>query len=63
MLKCEISDQELRAIINVYGTKDASIEYLPFLRDTFVLKYVVNEPYTGRHSTYVEKIIDFSGSS
>ena len=32
------------------------------MKDTFVLKYVINEPYTGRHSTYVEKVIDFSGA-
>jgi hypothetical protein len=33
-----------------------------FLKDTFVLKYVINEPYTGKHSTYVEKNTDFSGA-
>lgn len=32
------------------------------MKDTFVLKYVINEPYTGKHSTYVEKITDFSGA-
>jgi hypothetical protein len=35
---------------------------LPFLKDTFVLKYVINEPYTGKHSTYVEKNKDYSGA-
>ena len=39
----------------MYGNKEAQIEYLPFLKDTFVLKYVINEPYTGKHSTYEEK--------
>jgi hypothetical protein len=46
----------------VYGNKEAQIEYLPFLKDTFVLKYVINEPYTGKHSTYEEKNTDFSGA-
>ena len=46
----------------MYGNKEAQIEYLPFLKDTFVLKYVINEPYTGKHSTYEEKNTDFSGA-
>lgn len=62
LLKCEITDQELQSIINVYGNQQAQIEYLPFLKDTFVLKYVINEPYTGKHSTYQEKVTDFSGA-
>ena len=46
----------------MYGNKQAQIEYLPFLKDTFVLYYVINEPYTGKHSTYEEKVTDFSGA-
>lgn len=32
------------------------------MKDTFVLKYVINEPYTGKHSTYQERVTDFSGA-
>ena len=46
----------------MYGNKEAQIEYLPFLKDTFVLKYVINEPYSGKHSTYIERNTDFSGA-
>jgi len=61
-LKCELSSEELQAIVNVYGNKQGDIEYLGFINDTFVLKYTINEPYTGAKSTYVNKFTDFSGS-
>ena len=32
------------------------------MKDTFVLKYVINEPITGKHSTYQERVTDFSGA-
>ena len=63
LLKCEINDAELQAIVNVYGNKQGEIEYLPFINDTFVLKYNINEPYTGAKSTYVNQFTDFSGSA
>jgi hypothetical protein len=62
-LKCHLSTQELQAIVNVYGNKLGDIEYLPFINDTFVLKYTINEPYSGANSTYVNKFVDFSGSA
>ena len=39
------------------------IEYLPFIRDCACLEYVINEPYSGTKSTYVNFNIDFSGSN
>lgn len=62
-MKCHLSTQELQAIVNVYGNKLGDIEYLPFINDTFVLKYTINEPYSGANSTYVNKFVDFSGSA
>lgn len=58
----QISDQELAAIVKVYGNKLGDIQYLPFLNDTAVLKYVINEPFTGAKSTYTKVYTDFSGS-
>lgn len=48
--------------MNVYGDKLGDIEYLRFLEDCSVLKYVINEAYTGAKSTYRNTNIDFSGS-
>lgn len=62
-MKCHLSIEDLNAIVNVYGNKLGDIEYLPFINDTFVLKYTINEPYTGANSTYVNKFTDFSGSN
>lgn len=62
LLKCELSDEELRALVNIYGNKQGDIQYLPFINDTFVLKYTINEPYSGAKSTYINRNIDFSGS-
>lgn len=57
-----MSDAELAAIVKVYGNKLGDIEYLPFLNDCDVLKYVINDPYSGAKSTYVKVYTDFSGS-
>lgn len=63
LLKVQIDDADVRAIVNTYGDKLGDIDYLKFIEDCKVLKYVINEPYTGAKSTYVEKFTDFSGSS
>lgn len=63
LLGVQMSDEELQAIVKVYGTKLGDIEYLPFLKDTFVLRYVINEPYSGGKSTYTNIYTDFSGSN
>jgi hypothetical protein len=62
LLGVQISDSELASIVKVYGTKLGDIQYLPFLNDCSVLKYVINEPYTGAKSTYMPVDTDFSGS-
>jgi len=33
------------------------------LNETFVLKYVINEPFSGAKSTYEAKFTDFSGAT
>lgn len=48
--------------MNIYGNKQGDIQYLPFINDTFVLKYTINEAYSGAKSTYINKNIDFTGS-
>ena len=63
LLKCELGEDELQALVNVYGDKAGDIQYLPFINDTFVLKYTINEPYSGAKSTYINKNIDFSGAT
>lgn len=63
LLKVQIDDADVRAIVNAYGDKLGDIDYLRFIDDCKVLKYVINEPYTGAKSTYVENWVDFSGSS
>jgi len=62
LLGISISDAELASITKTYGNKQGDIEYLPFLNDTQVLKYVINEPYTGAKSTYQPFNTDFTGS-
>ena len=68
LLGVQMSDEELAAVIKIYGvapgdnTSVPVIEYLPFLHDCDVLRYVINDPYSGAKSTYVKKYIDFSGS-
>ena len=57
-----MSEEELQALVNIYGNKQGDIQYLPFINDTFVLKYTINEPFSGAKSTYVNRNIDFSGS-
>ena len=63
-----MSDVELAAVIKIYGTAPGdntsvpSIEYLPFLKDCDVLRYVINDPYSGAKATYIKRYIDFSGS-
>jgi Ca2+-binding EF-hand superfamily protein len=62
LLGVAISDPELASIVRVYGTKLGDIQYLPFLNDCSILRYTINEPYTGAKSTYQPVDIDFSGS-
>jgi Ca2+-binding EF-hand superfamily protein len=62
LLGVEVSDEVLAAVVKVYGNKLGDIEYLPFLKDTFVLRYQINEPFTGAKSTYTNVYTDFSGS-
>lgn len=63
-----MSDEELAAVVKFYGVRPGdntsvpAIEYLPFLRDCDVLRYVINDPYSGAKSTYVKVYTDFSGS-
>jgi len=63
LLKIQIDDADVRAIASAYGDKLGDIDYLSFIDDCKVLRYVINEPYTGAKSTYVENFTDFSGSS
>jgi len=37
LLKCELTDEELAALVRVYGNKQGDIEYLKFVNDTNVL--------------------------
>ena len=62
LLGVAIDDADTAAIVNVYGDKLGDIEYLRFLEDCSVLKYVINDAYTGAKSTYRNTNIDFSGS-
>jgi hypothetical protein len=61
-LGVSIDDADVSAVVNVYANKLGDIEYLRFLSDCDVLKYVINEAYTGAKSTYRNSNIDFSGS-
>lgn len=63
LLGVPMSDEELAAVVKVYGNKLGDIEYLPFLQDCSVLRYVINDPYSGAKSTYVNMYTDFSGST
>ena len=63
LLKCELSDAEEAALVRVYGDKLGDIEYLKFINETFVLKYTINDPYTGAKSTYRNTNIDFTGAT
>lgn len=62
LLGLNISDVHLASIVKSYGTKLGDIQYLPFLNDCSVLRYEINEPYTGVKSTYQPRDTDFSGS-
>lgn len=62
LLGVEMSDAEVAAVVRVYGNKLGDIEYLPFLKDTFILRYVINDPYSGAKSTYRNVYTDFTGS-
>jgi len=62
LLGVEISIAELNSIVKVYGNKLGDIQYLPFLEDCKILKYVINEAYTGAKSTYQPFDVDFTGS-
>jgi len=53
---------EMESIVKIYGNKLGDIQYLPFLEDCKILKYVINEAYTGAKSTYQPFDIDFTGS-
>jgi len=58
-----MSDAEVASCVKTYGNKLGDIEYLPFIKDASVLKYVINEPYSGAKSTYINLNTDFKGSS
>lgn len=62
LLGIDISDAEVQSVVNVYANKLGDIEYLRFLNDCDVLRYTINDPYTGAKSTYRNTNIDFSGS-
>ena len=62
LLGVEINDEQMASIVKTYGNYLGDIEYLPFLRDCDVLRYVINEPYTGAKSTYQPVDWDFTGS-
>jgi type IV secretory pathway VirB6-like protein len=62
LLGVAIDDRDTQSVVNVYGNKEGDIEYLKFLSDCDVLKYVINDTYTGAKSTYRNTNIDFSGS-
>jgi hypothetical protein len=62
LLGVSVSDAALASIVRVYGNKLGDIQYLPFLNDCKILKYVINEAYTGAKSTYQPFDIDFKGS-
>lgn len=53
LLKVDVSDAENVSIMKIYGDKQGDVCYLPFLRDTEILKYTINEDFTGKKSTYV----------
>lgn len=36
---------------------------MPFIRDSECLKYIINEPYSGAKSTYINFNIDFTGAN
>ena len=63
LLKVDPSDEEVRSIVKIYGNKQGDIEYLRFLDDCKILRYVINEPYTGAKSTYEPRHTDFSGAN
>ena len=63
LLKCELTEEDLAALVRVYGNKQGDIEYLKFVNDTNVLQYHINEPYTGMKSTYRATDTDFTGAS
>ena len=58
LLGVEISDDDLQSIVKTYANKQGDVEYLPFLNDTQVLKYVINDPFSGAKSTYQPFDID-----
>jgi hypothetical protein len=57
-----VSDLELAALTRVYSNHQGDLEYLPFLRDTQVLSYIINDPFSGAKATYKPTDLDFSGS-
>jgi hypothetical protein len=63
LLGVEIDDADVRSVVNVYGNKLGDIEYLRFLSDCDVLRYVINEAFTGAKSTYRNTNIDFTGAN
>lgn len=63
LLGVDINDAEVQSVVNVYANKLGDIEYLQFLNDCSVLRYTINDPFTGAKSTYRNTNIDFSGSN
>jgi len=62
LLGIEVSDAEIASCVKTYANKLGDIEYMPFIRDSECLKYVINEPYSGQKSTYINFNIDFTGA-
>ena len=62
LLRIDVTDNEVKAVVNVYGDKLGDIDYLRFIDDCKCLVYVINEPSTGIKSTYRPTHTDFSGS-
>ena len=62
LLGLELTDAEVASCVRTYGNKLGDIEYLPFIKDSECLQYVINEPFSGAKSTYINKNIDFTGA-
>jgi hypothetical protein len=62
LLGVAISDDELVSITKLYANQEGAIQYLPFINDTQVLSYVINDPFSGAKSTYRPQDIDFTGA-
>ena len=48
--------------MRTYGNKECDVQYLPFLNDCKILRYVINDPFSGAKSTYIPFDTDFTGA-